>query len=227
MSSYHSLKVDILATPVDSTNWCNTEWTEVKIGDIILRIIARISARTFVGLPLCRNEEWLDTSIHYTENLFMTAFALRMSPVFLHPIMVWFLPSYYRVHHNLKVAKKLIVPLVKRYAANTASDGENDDRTVLKWMMGMAQDANEADPAKLAHRQLLLSLASIHTTGMATTHTIYDLAANPQYIPEMLKEVEDVLIEDDGWNKQTLSKFKKLESLMKESQRLNPPSYRK
>ncbi|PLB40143.1 cytochrome P450 [Aspergillus candidus] len=201
------------------------DWTEVQIGDIMLRIIARISARTFVGLPLCRNEEWLHTSIHYTENLFMTAFALRMMPTFLHPFLVWFLPSWYRVHNDLKTAKKLIVPLVKEHAVNIAASNPEGDDTVLKWMMGMAQDANEANPNKLAHRQLLLSLASIHTTGMATTHTLYDLAANPEYIAEMREEVENVLIEDGGMAKQTLSKFRKLESLMKESQRLNPPSY--
>ena len=84
---------------------------------------------------------------------------------------------------------------------------------------------NEANPNKLAHRQLLLSLASIHTTGMATTHTLYDLAAHPEYIAEMREEIESTLIEDGGMTKQTLSKFRKLESLMKESQRLNPPSY--
>jgi cytochrome P450 len=148
-----------------------------------------------------------------------------MMPTFLHPFMVWALPSWYRVHNDLKTAKKLIVPLVKEHAVSIAAGSEKGDDTVLKWMMGMAQNANEADPNKLAHRQLLLSLASIHTTGMATTHTIYDLAANPQYIPEMRGEVEDVLISDGGWDKQTLSKFKKIESLMKESQRLNPPSY--
>jgi cytochrome P450 len=201
------------------------EWAEIKIGDQILRIIARISARTFVGLPLCRNEEWLHTSIHYTENLFMTAFALRMMPSFLHPFMCWVLPSWYRVHNDLKVAKRLIVPLVKEHVANTEAGNDKGDDTVLKWMVGMAETANEADPAKIAHRQLLLSLASIHTTGMATTHTIYDLAANPEYIPVMLEEVENVLIKDGGWAKQTLNKFKKLDSLMKESQRLNPPSY--
>ena len=202
-------------------------WTEIKIGDQMLRIIARISARTFVGLPMCRNEEWLHTSIHYTENLFMTAFALRMMPSYLHPVMCWVLPSWHRVHNDLRTAKKLIIPLVEEHAANIKAGNEKGSDTVLKWMMGMAENANEANPAKLAHRQLLLSLASIHTTGMATTHTIYDLAANPQYIPEILQEVEEVLIQDGGWAKQTLNKFKKLESLMKESQRLNPPSYRR
>ena len=34
-------------------------WTGVPIGDLVLRIIERILARFIVGLPLCRNEEWL------------------------------------------------------------------------------------------------------------------------------------------------------------------------
>lgn len=121
------------------------------------------------------------------------------------------------MHQNLKTAKKLIVPLVKEHATDIAAGNPKGGDTVLKWMMGMAENKNEANPNKLAHRQLLLSLASIHITGMAITHTLYDLAAHPEYIAEMREQAESILIEDGGMTKQTLSKLRKLESLMKES----------
>lgn len=53
----------------------------------MLRLIAR-SARIFVGHEVCRNEEWLAASIHYTENVFMTATILRMFPSYLHPLVL-------------------------------------------------------------------------------------------------------------------------------------------
>lgn len=44
------------------------DWAVVKPYHVILRLIACISARVFLGLPLCRSEEWLEISTEFTEN---------------------------------------------------------------------------------------------------------------------------------------------------------------
>ncbi|KAK0762080.1 hypothetical protein N5P37_004881 [Trichoderma harzianum] len=46
-----------------------SEWTSVNINSAMLRMIALISGRVFVGSPLSRSEEWLDASINYTRAL--------------------------------------------------------------------------------------------------------------------------------------------------------------
>jgi cytochrome P450 len=148
-----------------------------------------------------------------------------MFPSFLHPFIVRFLPSWYRIHHNLRAAKKLISPIVRDYVkAKAAGRPDTDDKTLLLWMVDSASTASERDPEKLAHRQLLLSLGSIHTTTMATAHAFYDLCAHPEYFAPLREEIEEVLTADGGWTKQTLTKMRKLESFMTESQRINPPS---
>lgn len=43
-------------------------WVIVKPYHLILRLVARISARVFLGHPLCRNEQWLEISTEFTEN---------------------------------------------------------------------------------------------------------------------------------------------------------------
>ena len=43
------------------------EWTTIKPYHTILDLVARTSARVFVGLPLCRSAEWLDISTQFTE----------------------------------------------------------------------------------------------------------------------------------------------------------------
>lgn len=102
-------------------------------------------------------------------------------------------------------------------------DEKHDD--FLQWMM---EDPNlsssDGRPDKLAHRQLILSLAAIHTTSMAATHALYDLCAHPEYLEPLRDELVAVLKEDGGWCKQTLNKLVKLDSFLKESQRINPPS---
>jgi hypothetical protein len=44
------------------------QWVSIKPYHVILRLVSRISARIFLGLPLCRNEEWLEISTEFTEN---------------------------------------------------------------------------------------------------------------------------------------------------------------
>ena len=191
----------------------------------MLCVVARISARLFVGLPLCRNEEWLAISIHYTENVFTTVMTLRMFPKLLHPVIVWFLPSSYRIHQNLRRAKSLIVPLVQeRLRSQSDHDpGYEKPNDMLQWMMDAASD-DERSPSKLAHRQLVLTLGAIHTTTMAATHAVFDLYANPEYITPLREEIESALIEDGGWDKSVLVKLRKMDSFLKESQRFNPPN---
>ncbi len=207
---------------------CGKTWTPVKIHPIVLRLVARISARIFVGFPLCRDEDWLDTSVHYTENVFRTVTAMRLFPKVLQPAVSLLLPPAWKVPQNLKFAQSLIVPLVieRREAQKSGDPSYQKPNDLLQWMMDGA-DVNDGQPNKLAHRQLLLTLASIHTTTMAAVHSFYDMATRPEYIAALREEIEQAVKEDGGWQKTTLTKMRKLDSFMKESQRVNPPSLRR
>jgi len=75
-------------------------------------------------------------------------------------------------------------------------------------------------------------MAAIHTTSGATTSIIFDLAAHPEYIQPLRDEIKQVIDEDgyeiegDGFKKlkkSSIPKLWKLDSFMKESQRLTPP----
>ena len=67
---------------------------------------------------------------------------------------------------------------------------------------------------------------------MATCHAIYDMACRPEYVEPLREEINEVLQEDgydvDGegflkLKKASIPKLRKLDSFMKESQRLSPP----
>ncbi|KAL9597715.1 MAG: hypothetical protein Q9219_004972 [cf. Caloplaca sp. 3 TL-2023] len=186
---------------------------------------ARISARIFVGSPLCRNEEWLETSIRYTENVFRTVVAMRLFPQFMQPLVSFFVPQAWKVPMNLHRAQKLIVPLVieRKQLQLSPDPSYTKPNDLLQWMIDAANES-EGKPEKLAHRQLLLTLAAIHTSTMAATHAIFDLCAMPEYIQPIRDEVREAVQIDKGWQKQTLSRLHKLDSFLKESQRVTPPS---
>lgn len=200
------------------------EWVSVPIHDILLRLVARVSARIFLGPVACRNEEWLSTSIRYTENIYEVIITLRMLPAYLHRFIAPLLPTYWRVRANLETAKRIICPIVReRQAANNEKSGHNGTGDLLQWMMDMG-NASESSPDKLAHRQLLLSLAAVHTSSMSAAHAIYDLCRYPEFFAPLREELESILESSGGWAKPVIPKFRKLDSFLKESQRINPPA---
>lgn len=85
----------------------------------------------------------------------------------------------------------------------------------------------EGDPKSLAHLEVVMSLASIHTSQMNAVHCLYDLVARPEYIEPIRAEITRVIEEDGGWaqlQKSSFTKLRILDSFMRESQRWNPPS---
>lgn len=114
----------------------------------------------------------------------------------------------------------------RRRQAEASGKPLSDDKNLLSWMMEIATD-QENDPEQLAHLQVVMSLASIHTSQMNAVHCLYDLVMRPEYIEQIREEVKGV-INDDGpwmqWRKSSFTKLKHLDSFMRESQRFNPPS---
>lgn len=62
---------------------------------------------------------------------------------------------------------------------------------------------------------------------MATIQAVYNLCAMPDYIAALRLEAQTVLQDSQGaWNVEKLNKLHRLDSFLKESQRLYPSSLR-
>lgn len=68
------------------------------------------------------------------------------------------------------------------------------------------------------------SFAAIHTTTMTLTNILYDLAAHPEYQEVLREEIARISAEEPSGQlrKKTMPKLRKLDSFIKESQRVNP-----
>lgn len=202
-----------------------TDWTPIAINSSILRIVARISGRVFVGISFCRSEEWLNTSVKFTEDVFANAMVSTMLPAFLRGFFSTFiLPYARRVSKHKKIARKYLAPIyAERMAREASGSGEKLEEDVYTWMLGhAAARPNLRTPETLAYFQLLLSMAAIHTTTMTVVTVLYELAARPEYIEPLREEMIRAVEEDGGlMKKSTLAKMMKLDSFMKESARIN------
>ena len=193
-----------------------------------MRLVTCITARIFVGSTLCRDEEWLSTTIRFSENAWKLGVFLRLFPDPAKPLIQFFCPAAWKLSRYRRKAQNIITPIIveRRKAEAAGNESYQKPKDFLQWMM---DDANEFDgrPDKLAHRLLIMTLASSFTTTMAVTQAFFDLCARPEYIEPLREEVGDAVQTGGGmWSKITLTRMRKLDSFMKESQRTNPPSLR-
>lgn len=150
---------------------------------------------------------------------------MRLFPTWMHPLLAQCLPSIWKGHGYIKAAQKLLAPEISRRRNLMASEklDQATKQTLLSWMIECAT-GDESDPMHLAHLEIVISLAAIHTSQMNAVHVLYDLVSNPGYIEQIREEIEEVAQETGGWQKTSYAKLRKLDSFMKESQRFNPPS---
>ncbi|KAF2198556.1 cytochrome P450 monooxygenase [Delitschia confertaspora ATCC 74209] len=216
----HSLKNDVPSSE---------GWIEVNIQSIVQTMVSRMSGAAFLGYPACRNQEWLKLSVKFSIDIFRTSFTLRMFPRFMHPLLAIVIPSRYRIRQHIREAEKIIAPLIlehreKQTLGAVAKSSSPEDVTLLTWMLDNAT-GTEADPTEMANRQLILTLASIHTTSLAVTHTLYDLCAHPEYFDPLREEIRNVFkdLDEKDLLRDCIPQLQKLESFIMESQRFNPP----
>jgi cytochrome P450 len=63
---------------------------------------------------------------------------------------------------------------------------------------------------------------------MSTAHALIDLCAYPSVIQQLREEVErEKAGHTSPWEQEAVNRLKLMDSFLKESQRFNPPNYRK
>ncbi|KAJ7578344.1 cytochrome P450 [Mycena floridula] len=191
------------------------DWVKVQdLTGTLQRIISRSSNRLFVGLPLCRDPQYRDLNIALTEQLKQDFERLSMCPEFLKPIVG---PLFVRSRQTVLRGVELLRQLLQRRLEDYHNRNESP-KDLIAWLI------DEAPPEKktvheLAIRVLFVNNAAIHTTSMAFTHALYFLATYPYYVTPLREEIEAV-VKEHGWTKSAIGKMVKLDSFLKESQRL-------
>lgn len=69
----------------DSWGTDTDSWVEVNVYQTLLHIVARLSTRVFVGLPLCRDAEFLEACQSFNRNVALSGAFLNLLPGFLKP----------------------------------------------------------------------------------------------------------------------------------------------
>jgi hypothetical protein len=148
----------------------STEWKEVDIHHILLRVVAMGSGRVFIGPELCRTKEYLESAISYTTEVMEAQRAVQQLHSWQKPFLASTLPQVKQLQERIKMAQRFIQPVLhqRQEAASDPFHEKPDD--MLEWLrdnQAMFPDSNSQNLAKV---QLLLSFAAIHTTTLTATN---------------------------------------------------------
>ncbi|KAI0741599.1 cytochrome P450 [Daedaleopsis nitida] len=195
------------------------DWVTINVMDTTLQIVARMSNRVFVGLPICRNQEFLNLAIRFTidiitDNALAKAFPLSVK-IFLGKHMS-------NARKSIRKAMPYLVPLLRERRAKMEEFGDgwtDKPNDLVQWVLEEAIPRNSDDEA-IVGRILLVNFAAIHTSSNSIVHALYDLAANPEYIQPLRDEIAPIVAQE-GWTKGSMGRMWKLDSFLRESQRVN------
>ncbi|CAG9982017.1 unnamed protein product [Clonostachys byssicola] len=204
------------------------DWVEVDIQEVVRKLVARMSARIFLGQSAARDEDWINVSVDFTIDAFTTAFVLRMVPTWMRPLVARFLPARYRLKKYRDKAAEIVKVKMDKHAnmRRIPKFGEETEQTLMDWMIDHASP-KEGELHEMAHRQLILTLASIHTTSTNTAIFLYELCKHPEWTSILRKEIEEVNDKHEDLSKVDIRlwhpRLERMDSFLLECFRLHPP----
>ncbi|KAI0245471.1 cytochrome P450 [Lactifluus subvellereus] len=218
-TTFDQVRDELAAALGDCIPTAGEEWVKVPILPTAQRIICRTSSRVFVGAPLCRDRDYETLVLNSAVNVMKSATIIAMFPRPLKSTAARVLCS---IPSQVRRATELIGPLVEERLTKMEELGDawNDaPNDMLMWLMSEAKGV-EKSVEGLVRRMLIVNFASIHTTSFAFMQVLYRLLAHPEYIEPLRQEIEAAVAEE-GWTKAGMDKMHKIDSFLRETQRLD------
>lgn len=209
------------------------DWAAVDIQGVMRQLVARMSAKVFLGEPVCRDPTWLGLTIDFSVDIFVASFALRAFPRWCHFLVKPLIPARRRVHKQIRIGTEVVRSLMAARDEVGTGGGRvaGQGGTLFDWMVDHAV-GNEGSLGEMAARQCILTLASIHTTATTVANALFDLIAHPEWLDVLREEIRETtekhghLGQKDS-TKSWLNRLEKMDSFIVESQRVHPPILRK
>jgi cytochrome P450 len=211
-------------------------WTSIDILDgFMMKMIPDFTNRMLVGLPLCRNQDFLDTMLAYTMDVIRGFLLFSLVPKLLHPV-VGPIHALFPKYRSWRLRKHLVPLIRERLNAIKNKDAGNPKfkdykvpNDYITWHIhtAMAEGRqDELEPGRIAVRVMPLNFASIHTTAITGQGVLIDvLSSDPSVLASLREEAERIYSEEGNqWTKTGLARMYRMDSAIRESQRHSPIS---
>lgn len=184
--------------------------------DLLLSFIHRITSMVFIGKTSCHNPIWTNAVTDLPFDVEITKIILLPFPEFLRRFIAPLIPQRNKIFRNRVAVRDILFPPSEPLEAK-------QEPSVMKLFIESGKDK---DRDSITARLLLLTAAALHTSSMAITHAIFDLCVMPEYIEPLRSEAKTALAEENGeWKFSTIKRLRRLDSFLKESQRVNQSTF--
>ncbi|KAF8445764.1 cytochrome P450 [Boletus edulis BED1] len=201
----------------------NLGWVSVPAYSAVMKATCRTSNRVFVGLPICQSPEFADVLSNFALQIIFRASLVNFFPKLMHPIIGRVLTN---TPSSLKRCMALVQPIVeerlKRYNSNPGDELHCPPDDMITWLIQVSKP-EDRNLRSICLRILVLNFASLHTTAQTLAHALLNLTSHPQYLEPLREEVREVT-EQYGWSKYSMGMLVKMESFLRESQRVSGTS---
>jgi hypothetical protein len=137
------------------------DWTVYPLYFKVLRTIALMSGRIFVGRPLSRQEEWIHSTINYTVDCVKARNAIRNYPAWIRPLVTKFLPDVHRLAQHRLRAAHLLGPILKTQLSNLEREkihnleSGDEEGSFISWVLKYTPEELRNNPKNLATDQMV------------------------------------------------------------------------
>ncbi|KAF8721159.1 hypothetical protein AX14_010511 [Amanita brunnescens Koide BX004] len=118
---FPDVRDEIIAAFSDHIPAKNDEWIKVTAYSTIMDIVCRASNRMLVGLPLCRDPDYLELNKQFTIDLVKASYILNIVP----PILKPFVKPFLNVKQGVKRGMRHLGPIVKEREEQEARHGKD------------------------------------------------------------------------------------------------------
>jgi hypothetical protein len=211
-----------------------TNFKKLDVMDSFFSMMPTLTNRMMVGPTLCREQKYLDAVVAFTKDIIRTQMFMLLSPKAIHPVLGRLLGLTSTYHYwqssrfTLPLITKRLEEIKKKDAGNPDYKAWDEPQDYITWAYRTAQNEGRMDemqPVRIAQRILPLNFAANHTTTITAYETLVNiLSADPSVLEDLREEAHRIYHEGGGWTKQGFSRMYRMDSAIRESQRIAPIS---
>jgi hypothetical protein len=208
------------------------DFKRVDVLQSFMQMIPILTNRMLTNATLCREQKYLDAVTAFTEDCVRTQGLMHLVPKAFHGIVGNLLGLTTKYHYwltskfTLPIIKQRITDINKKDAGDPEYKDWKEPSDFFTWSYRTAQAEGrreEMQPDRIAQRIMPINFASIHTTALAAYDTLTNMmSADPSVVQSLREEAYRVLQEEGSWTKSGLSRLHRMDSCIRESQRVSP-----
>ncbi|CAN8102501.1 unnamed protein product [Discula destructiva] len=207
-------------------------WKRIDLLPVVRRVVAQASSRFTVGLPLCRNTEYLNTNLEIIDGLIANAGVTSGSPPLLRPIFGRL--SGLPIRLKCRKLRQLLEPIM-RERIQVMESGQQQQQQPQDQLQMMVRYAAKERPNELSDFDLLTkrivaaNFGSMHQTSVQVTNMLLNiLASDDEFhtIAALRSEVAQIMggqsagDSNTGWTKAKVAQMVQADSAARETMRL-------